>query len=183
MTQLPNQSWYGPVLGPLELTLPAGASIVRLRTQSVPGGAPAGQYWYEGRVGDYPATIWDTSGFAFTKLGSGIGQLEAGEWTNIGKSFSSEETRPMVSGFGLLDNYPNPFNAITTFRIELPVASWVKLEIYNGCGKSVGAVFEGWRPAGYREVTFDGSELSSGLYFAKLSAAGCGQVQKMVLLK
>jgi len=69
MIQLPNSSWYGPVLGPLNLTLPGNASITRLRTQAIPGNAPPGNYLYEGRVGVYPSTVWDSDNFAFTKLG------------------------------------------------------------------------------------------------------------------
>jgi|GEM_PF-2079661 hypothetical protein len=85
--------------------------------------------------------------------------------------------------FALRGPYPNPFNPATTLKMELPVASWVKLEIYDVGGKSVGTIIEGWRRAGYHEVNFDGSDLSSGLYFAKLMAADCRQVKKMVLLK
>ncbi|RJP82708.1 MAG: right-handed parallel beta-helix repeat-containing protein, partial [Candidatus Zixiibacteriota bacterium] len=86
MVQLPTGTWYGPVLGPLELTLPVGASLTRQRTQNVPGGAPAGEYWYQGRVGVYPDTISDSSGFAFTKLTTGDGAFVS-NWNNYGESF------------------------------------------------------------------------------------------------
>ena len=69
--QLPNGIWYGPVLGPLNLTLPAGASITRNRNQTIPGSAPPGLYTYEGRLGDYPGAVWDLDRFQFTKLAQG----------------------------------------------------------------------------------------------------------------
>jgi len=67
MVLLPGGSYYGPVLGPVGLTLAPGASITRQRTQVVPGGAPPGSYSYIGYVGTYPATIADSSGFPFSK--------------------------------------------------------------------------------------------------------------------
>ena len=70
MVQLPSGNWYGPVLGPINLTLPAGGSITRQRTQPVPESAPPGTYIYEGRVGVYPGTIWNSSSFSVLKPGS-----------------------------------------------------------------------------------------------------------------
>ena len=85
--------------------------------------------------------------------------------------------------FKLSPAFPNPFNPTTTFRIELPMASLVTLKVYNASGKSVATVLEGWHSAGYHEATFDGSDLSSGLYFARLAAGEFLQMQKMILLK
>jgi len=85
--------------------------------------------------------------------------------------------------FALRGPYPNPFNPTTMFRIELPVASLVKLEIHDISGKSVGTVIESWRRAGYHDVTFDGSGLSSGVYLYQLDADDFTASGKMVLLK
>jgi len=85
--------------------------------------------------------------------------------------------------FALRGPYPNPFNPATTFRIELPVASRVKLEIYDISGKSVGVALEGWRPAGYHEVTFDAAGLPSGVYLYRLNADDFAASGKMVLMK
>ena len=71
------------------------------------------------------------------------------------------------------------------------MASWTKLEIYDISGKLVATILEGWRPAGYHEVTFDGSHLGSGLYFYRIQAgdpgAGKGrsfmQTRKFLLLR
>jgi hypothetical protein len=72
LVQLPSGAWYGPVLGPVNLTLPAGASISRNRNQTVPGIAPAGWYTYEGRLGNYPGAVWDADRFQFVKLAEGV---------------------------------------------------------------------------------------------------------------
>ena len=50
--------------------------------------------------------------------------------------------------FALRGPYPNPFNPVTTFKVELPVASWVTLEVYDTSGRSLGFVLDGWRSTG-----------------------------------
>ncbi len=67
MVRLPNGEMYGPILN-RALQIPAGGSMERTLTQSVPGGAPAGEYRYFARVGEYPDQVWHESGFNFTKL-------------------------------------------------------------------------------------------------------------------
>jgi hypothetical protein len=88
MVQLPDLTWYGPALGPLALTLPGGGSLSRLRTQSVPAGAPEGTYVYRGFVGAYPAK-WDSSSFTFLKVGAEVGGAEIRGWENWGESFDA----------------------------------------------------------------------------------------------
>jgi len=93
--QLPSGSWYGPVLGPINLNLSAGGSLERLRTQNVPGGAPAGTYVYRGYIGDYPAK-WDSSSFTFEKLGSGGLELGTSSWSNTGQSFDENDEAVII---------------------------------------------------------------------------------------
>lgn len=89
--------------------------------------------------------------------------------------------------------HPNPFNPTTTLSFTLPAPGLVKLEVFDINGRSVGArraspVGFGesdlqWYPAGSHEVTFDGSDPPSGIYFARLTAGDWSAMQKMVLLK
>ncbi|CUS86650.1 T9SS type A sorting domain-containing protein [Candidatus Kryptobacter tengchongensis] len=83
----------------------------------------------------------------------------------------------------LYQNYPNPFNPYTTIKFELPVASSVKLELYNSDGQKIKDLFVGELPAGYHKVKVDGRDLSSGIYFYILRAGGFVDVRKMVLVK
>ncbi|RJP77052.1 MAG: T9SS C-terminal target domain-containing protein [Candidatus Zixiibacteriota bacterium] len=186
MARLPNGSWYGPVLGPLNLTLPAGGNLTRQRVQSVPATAPAGDYWYEGRVGYYPDLIADSSGFGFTKLATGNGPF-VGDWACTGESFpgevggtSSVASLPERVAFSAS---PNPFNPTTVASYELRAASYVSLRVYDTAGREVAALVNGWREAGAHKVTFDASGLPSGIYFARLSAGNLTQTQKLILLK
>ncbi len=97
-------------------------------------------------------------------------------------------------GFKLFQNFPNPFNASTTLRFELPQAGWVKLEVLDLNGRNVGAHSSApsvgfgesdlqYFPAGVHEIIFDGSELPSGVYFYRLQAGDFQAAGKMVLLK
>jgi len=86
-------------------------------------------------------------------------------------------------------NHPNPFNPTTTITFGLPVASWVKVEVFDIAGRIVtgkgarSAPLQGWREAGVHEVTFDGSDLSSGIYILRLQAGDFSAVKKLILLK
>ncbi len=192
MVRLPNGSWYGPVLGPIALTLPGGASISRQRTQIVPGSAPPGQYWYEGRIGIYPAAVWDTSGFAFTITSASDRRSEGGgDWLSGGEDFTVKSAALLTEAM-LVGVSPNPFNPAATIRFDLPQAGRVLLEVFDTAGRAVSAgwkpgatipLVDGWREAGSHEVTFDGSGLPSGVYFARLQAGGYIAVKKMVLMK
>jgi hypothetical protein len=72
--------------------------------------------------------------------------------------------------FSLSQNYPNPFNPSTTigFGISGPGSSWVKLAVYDMLGREVAVLVNDRREAGYHEVRFDGSGLSSGVYFYRI---------------
>ncbi len=196
MVQLPDSTWYGPVLGPLALTLPAGTTLSRQRTQPVPASAPAGDYLYEGRVGVYPDSIWDEDSFPFTKLGMGGWDLRqkaatswgSGEWMNSGDPFPGEEigggkTLTLQADRFNVSVNPNPFNAATVLSFELGAASFVNLSIYDVSGRLVSALVNGYRAAGEHEVTFDGSALPSGVYLYRLVASGQTENGKMLLLK
>ena len=91
--------------------------------------------------------------------------------------------------YQLFQNYPNPFNPSTTIRYSVPVASSVRIKIYNMLGQEIISLVEGFQPAGEYEVPFNANGLSSGVYFYRMeAAAGYGErtftsVRKFVLLK
>ncbi len=85
----------------------------------------------------------------------------------------------------LVANYPNPFNARTVISFELPQASDVKLELFNLLGQRVDVIDEGYRDAGRHEVSYDtrDADLSSGVYYCRISAGGEAASTKMTVLK
>ncbi|MBC8277219.1 MAG: T9SS type A sorting domain-containing protein [FCB group bacterium] len=85
--------------------------------------------------------------------------------------------------FSLSPAYPNPFNPATKFNFTLPVAGEVSLSVYDISGRTVGRLINGRMNAGLHEIAFDGSGLSSGIYFTRLQTGDFQQTQKIVLVK
>jgi len=105
------------------------------------------------------------------------------------KSFSgvvmTTDVRPAseVTEFALGQNYPNPFNPSTTIRYGMPHKTVVQLTVFNTLGQQVAQLVNGEQEAGYHEVKFDGSGLSSGVYLYRLRAGDFMQTRKFVLMK
>ncbi len=97
------------------------------------------------------------------------------------KPQSSEKPRQ----YALYQNYPNPFNPTTVIRYELPMASDVKLELFDVLGRRVATLVQARQEAGAYQCGFNSSiyNLSSGVYFYLLKANGFAATRKMVLMK
>ena len=85
--------------------------------------------------------------------------------------------------FTLNQNFPNPFNPSTTIAFSIPEASAVSLRVFDLTGREVAQLQNGYLPAGNHQLTFDGSQLASGMYLYQLEANGQTAVNKMMLLK
>jgi hypothetical protein len=85
--------------------------------------------------------------------------------------------------FSLEQNFPNPFNPVTTIRYDLAAPSQVMLRIYNTLGQEIRTLVNEFQEAGRRSVTFDASALSSGLYFYRLNAGRFTNTKKLLLIK
>ena len=83
----------------------------------------------------------------------------------------------------LRQNYPNPFNPSTTIRYNLANAGKVQLTVFNSLGQKVATLVNARQNAGSHAITFNASNLSSGVYYYKLSSNGVSQVRKMLLVK
>lgn len=89
---------------------------------------------------------------------------------------------PLPTEFAVNQNYPNPFNAKTLINFALPTASDVTVNIYSITGQLV-ETLGGHFDAGMQSITWDASNVSSGIYFYKVQADGHSQTMKMTLLK
>jgi hypothetical protein len=183
MAYVPGVGMYGPLKRFNNVPFnPYQARNAHLN-QAIPNSAPiSDQYVYYGYVGDYPSTKIDSSYFPFEVTAKGLARAGGGDWVLTG-SFLEGDLTDLPCEFALLSNYPNPFNAQTVIEYQLPVSSSVKLEVYNLLGSKVATLVDGEQQAGYKSVTWDASEVSSGVYFYKLTAGDYTETKRMMLVK
>jgi hypothetical protein len=85
--------------------------------------------------------------------------------------------------FALSQNYPNPFNPSTTIRYALPTESKVSLSIFNLLGEQIATLVNTTQSAGYHEVNFNASDLSSGIYLYRISAVSTINSKEFITTK
>jgi hypothetical protein len=182
----PNGTYTAPTLGPVTINTPVGVTITRTRNQTVPGVWAPGLYTYLGYAStsfSYPAI--DSSSFQFTK------STVAGNGPEMTEAFCSGDLFPgevlnatsVAATFELQRVSPNPFNPVTTISFSLPEAARVTLNVYDVTGRQVAQLVNGLTDAGAHQVTFDGSNLASGVYLYRLTAGMNSATGKMVLMK
>ncbi|MFN3345563.1 MAG: T9SS type A sorting domain-containing protein [Chloroherpetonaceae bacterium] len=96
-----------------------------------------------------------------------------------------------LTSYKLAQNYPNPFNPTTTISYQLPVASDVRLEVFDILGKKVATLVNGRQAAGAYSYTWNASAAASGVYFYRLQAGATNgasnatfvETKKMMLVK
>jgi hypothetical protein len=152
----------------------------------------------DGAVGYIPAQTDSTEIFYYISASSNSGRTIAkplvapdgfykfvveNSVTDIADSFQPEE-------FYLYQNYPNPFNPVTSIQYaigSLPEGKagrqFVQLKVYDILGNEVATLVNEEKLAGEYEIEFDGSGLTSGIYFYKLRASSYIQIKKMLLIK
>ncbi len=98
---------------------------------------------------------------------------------------SAQSTPEKPTHFALEQNYPNPFNPTTTLTYQLATPSDVNLEVFDMLGKKIATLVNARQDAGSYKVNFNAAQynLSSGVYFYKLTAGTFSQTRKMILAK
>lgn len=89
----------------------------------------------------------------------------------------------IVKDYKLDQNYPNPFNPSTTISYSIPKSGMVTLKIFDITGREVSTLVNGYMNAGSKEIQFNASNLSSGIYFYTIKAGDFTDTKKMVLTK
>jgi hypothetical protein len=92
------------------------------------------------------------------------------------------------SAYRLAQNFPNPFNPVTTIRFDMKEKGLVTVKIYDVAGRLVRTLVDDMRDAASYSVDWDGrnnigSDVASGVYFYKMETRGFGETKKMVLLR
>ncbi len=108
---------------------------------------------------------------------SGIELVKIINTTNV------EDHPVLVSGFHLNQNFPNPFNPVTEIRYQISEQSHIRLVIHDNLGREIINLVDEIQGSGNYSVTFNGSELSTGVYYYQLSSDNFNQTKKMILIK
>ncbi len=200
---LPNGVVFGPLFGPLSITLQPGQSVTRTLTSVVPAIAPRGVYQVRLRAGTFPSTVIDDDVFTFGK--TPLPRLPAPGWTPPSSdsplSMTSTDwpvyeqvgvpaTETMAINATALPEqpvlhaaYPNPFRSQTTLRFELPEAEAVNLTVYDVQGRAVTVLADDVLGAGQHEVILDGQELATGTYVVRLTTGTMTTTHRLTLIR
>jgi hypothetical protein len=138
-------------------------------------------------LGTFPFTKGNS---ASVRLGDGSDTVkeaivfDAVKWSYRGAVLASvPEIQTVPNSFLLEQNYPNPFNPATVINYQLPLTNHVSLKLYDVVGREIATIVNEVKNAGRYSVTFDASQLSSGLYFYKLTAGTFSETKKMSFQK
>ncbi len=119
-------------------------------------------------------------------IDDGFGGITDGLWrrplSEIITSVENNENSLPIH-FNLMQNYPNPFNPQTNINYQLPIGGHVTLKVYDTIGKEVGVLLNGEMPAGFHQIKFDASNLTSGIYFYQLRIGSFVSTKKLILIK
>lgn len=96
---------------------------------------------------------------------------------------SVEEEKTFIEEYFIEQNYPNPFNPSTKINYGIKKAGNVEISVYNILGNKVATLVNGFKSAGNHSISFNASNLSSGVYFYKISSNGFIETRKMILEK
>jgi hypothetical protein len=123
--------------------------------------------------------------------------LEQGKFDHLTAIDNQSENNLELKSFQLYQNYPNPFNPYTTISFSIPTSPFnpspyqgegirerlTSLIVYDILGSKIATLLNEEMNPGYYEVKFNGTNLSSGTYFYKLSTQDYSETKSMVLLK
>jgi hypothetical protein len=125
----------------------------------------------------YLVSMDDTT-YAITFIDGIYGFTTASKPTSVRNKESQ-----IASSYELFQNFPNPFNPSTKIRYSLPLLSKVSLKVYNILGQEVANLINTEQSAGFHEAVWNAKDVSSGIYFYKLTAGSFVEVRKMLVLK
>ena len=129
------------------------------------------------KIGNYISgnAVWIADTLYYS-IGPGLFKLDM-------NTVGIEVKHSTAQDFHLEQNYPNPFNPTTNIRFSIEKPGMVSLKIYNVLGQEVTTLLNKELKAGTYTFNFDGSKLSSGIYFYRIRSGNFVQTNKMVLLK
>jgi len=105
------------------------------------------------------------------------------ERPNPTPSKQASPTAEIPETYALFSAYPNPFNSRAVIKYALPEESQVVIEVFNISGQKIETLLDETKMAGYHEIVWDASNVSSGKYLYKITAGGFTESKMLTLLK
>jgi len=102
---------------------------------------------------------------------------------NYDTYIEEKEVLQIPENYILYQNYPNPFNSTTTIQYNVPETGHIKLAIFNTNGQLIKILLDSQQDAGRYTISWDGSDVASGLYFIRMQAGNFEMTRKCLLLK
>jgi len=172
-----NEGAYCIEFSSMNVGYTGGTSSLMFKTTN------GGYNWYREEISNLnTGFIRDIYAYNDSILWSGTG-LKIIHTTTGGQVFVKQVSNEIPDGYKLCQNYPNPFNSGTIITYELRRSVSVELNVYNILGEKTTTLVNEKQCAGGYEVSWDGSDYPSGVYFYKLTADKFSEVKKMVLAK
>jgi acid phosphatase len=128
-------------------------------------------------------TIEDMYGLGHAGSSADSSAIPTSYWITTTDVKSNNYHTGIPKNFRLFQNYPNPFNPSTIIKYDLPKEEIVSLKVYNILGKEVKTLVNEFENAGTYNISFNASELPSGIYFYRFISGNFTQVKKLILLK
>jgi len=161
-----------------------------------------GSTWVDVALSDHTFTPGPIPGLAggyqgdYTGLTSGAGKIWA-FWADNSSGIYQVWTESVAHGtvgvqqngnnipvaFSLGQNYPNPFNPVTNIKFSIPEEKSVKITAFDIAGREAGVILNQLLQPGNYSIDFNAYNLSSGVYFYRITAGNYSNVKKMVLIK
>jgi len=137
-----------------------------------------GYFWWYYRQDCTPYTkaLWDT----INTVMQAVPKFQANDIEDNNGILNNDNS---MNKYSLENNFPNPFNPSTSINFNIPVDGFVKLKVYDMAGREVATLVNEVRVAGSYSVEFNASNLTSGVYFYKLTSGNFSATKKMLLIK
>ena len=104
-------------------------------------------------------------------------------YSNYEKTTTPINSNKINNDYFLSQNYPNPFNPNTTIIYSVPKNSFITIKIFDALGREIKTLVSEEKIKGIYSIKFEGSNLSSGIYFYQLKAEDYKQTKKMILIR
>lgn len=141
---------------------------------------PGKGYWV--RVGEEGLLLLDSLSLSMRQLIVIVPGLETPP-AFLPDGAGTADDRSIPGTYTLAQNFPNPFNPVTTIEYGIPLAEYVSLKVYDVMGREIAILVGGRQDAGMHRVEWDASGVPSGVYLCRMAAREFSGSLRMVVLK